>query len=212
MRPGVARRAARIGLIMLAGGGAAGLAGCQSPGPSVDHRQIERQLVSSVQEQKPGVATSAVCPQGLRAKRGLTFECTVRIGGNQVRYTVTVSDVHGGQFDAETRPTDPVLDTTVIAATIRQDAAAETAGAAVSCGANRFVQLAVNGTLTCTVTRASQTTTVAATVTDDGGDVSLGPGRAGAQAGTTVPAPGTGSPASPGTTVNPGGAPALPGD
>jgi len=212
MRPGVAHRAARFGLTALAATGAAGLAGCQGTDPSVDHRQVERQLVSSVQEQKPGVATSAVCPQGLRARRGLTFECAVRVGGSEVRYTVTVSDVHGGQFDAETRPTEPVLDTTVIAATIRQDAGAESAGTVVSCGASRFVQLGVNGTLVCTVTRAAQISTVAATVTDDGGDVSLGPGTTGVPAGTTVLAPGTGSPTTPSATVAPGGTPALPGD
>lgn len=205
----------RAGAALGAATGAAGLTACAfllsacgGHAPTVDHRQIERQLLDTIKEQKPDVLATATCPSGLKAVKGASFECQLRLGADSVRYTVTVSNVHGGQYDADTRPTEPVLDTSVIASTVRTEAGGVPAGATVHCGSHRFVQLPVRGTVVCTVTLGGQTSTVAATITDEGGDVSLASAAAGAVAGTTsAPQP---TPSAPPSTPAP--APSLPGD
>ena len=203
-RAGAALAAATVGLTACA----FGLAACGGHAPTVDHRQIERQLLDTIREQKPDVVATATCPPGLKAVKGASFECQLRLGSDSVRYTVTISNVHGGQYDADTRPTEPVLDTSVIASTVRTEAGGTPAGATVLCGSHRFVQLPVRGTVVCTVTQSGQTSAVAATITDDGGDVSLASAAAGAVAGaTSAPQP---TPPAPPTTPAP--APALPGD
>lgn len=187
---------------------AVGLTACGGRAPTVDHLQIERQLLDTIKEQKPDVVATATCPSGLKAVKGVSFECQLRLGSDSVRYTVTISNVHGGQYDAETRPTEPVLDTSVIASTVRTEAGGAPANAKVLCGSHRFVQLPVRGTVICTVTQSGQTSAVAATITDDGGDVSLASAAAGAVAGTTSdPRP---QPPAPPSTAAP--APSLPGD
>lgn len=186
-----------------------GLAACGGRAPTVDHRQIERQLLDTIKEQKPDVVASATCPSGLKAVKGASFECRLQLGSDSVRYTVTISNVHGAQYDADTRPTEPVLDTSVIASTVRTQAGGAPAGATVACGAHRFVQLAVRGTVICTVTMGGQTSAVAATITDEGGDVSLAGAAAGAVAGTTSdPQPA----APPGPPAPPAPTPSLPAD
>ncbi|GAC1312723.1 MAG: hypothetical protein NVSMB12_03240 [Acidimicrobiales bacterium] len=200
---------------MAAAGGlgvALALTACTARPPVIDHRQIEGQLAATVKEQKPDVTALVRCPSGLKARRGVSFECQLRMGADTVRYTVTISDVHGGQYDAETRPTEPVLDATVIAETVRADAAATPTPVTVGCGPHRFVQLAVNGSLACTVTAGGQTSAVAATVTDDGGDVSFAAAPAGTTAGATTrpAAPAGAGPTS--TQPRPAPAPSLPGD
>lgn len=162
------------------------LGGCGSRAPVVDHRQIEKQLADTVTEQKPEVTAIGRCPAGLKAVKGASFECQVMIGADTVRYTVTISGVHGGQYDAETRPTEPVLDATVIASTVRTEAGGDPAQLAATCGPHRFVQLPVHASLACTLTLGGQTSAVAATITDEGGDVSFAPAPAGTAAGATL--------------------------
>jgi hypothetical protein len=185
-----------------------GLAACGGHAPTVDHRQIERQLLDTIKEQKPDVVATAACPPGLKAVKGASFECQLRLGSDSVRYTVTISNVHGAQYDADTRPTEPVLDTSVISSTVRTEAGGAPAGAKVLCGSHRFVQLPVRGTVICTVTLSGQTSAVAATITDEGGDVSLASAAAGAVAGTTSDP----QPSPPGPPSTPAPAPSLPGD
>lgn len=212
MERGGAASAARLGVAFAGLGAAVVLAACAPRPPTIDHRQIEGQLADTVKEQKPDVTALVRCPSGLAARRGVSFECQVRIGGDTVRYTVTISDVHGGQYDAETRPTEPVLDATVIAATVRADVGTDPAPVTVGCGAHRFVQLAVDGSLACTITAAGQTSAVAATVTDDGGDVSFAPAPAGTAAGTTTRPAANTSPSTSSTPARPAPPPSLPGD
>lgn len=198
----------RAGAALAAAMVAVAVTACGGHAPRVDHRQIERQLLDTIKEQKPDVVATATCPPGLKAVKGRSFECQLRLGSDSVRYTVTISNVHGGQYDADTRPTEPVLDTSVIASTVRTEAGGSPAGAKVLCGAHRFVQLPVRGTVICTVTVSGQTSAVTATITDEGGDVSLATAAAGAVAGTTSD-PQSGPSAPPGSSVP---APSLPAD
>jgi len=151
------------------------LAGCGNV--TVDHRQVEQQLVGLVANQEPGASATASCPSGIVARRGASFRCSVRIDNDPVEYTVTVTTVNGSHYETAAAPSAAVVDTSQVAVAVRQQLGAP---ATVSCGRARFVQVPAGATLSCQVTVGSRHETL---VVDDQGRFTFG----GATRTTTTP-------------------------
>jgi hypothetical protein len=166
------------GLLGCALAGAVALGGCGNV--TVDHRQIEQQLVALVAGQEPGATASAACPAGIVARQGVAFRCTVRIDNDQVEYTVTVTAMHGSHYETSAAPSAAVVDTTQVASAVRQQIGSPVT---VSCGKARFVQVPAGATLSCQVVAGGHTQTL---VIDDQGRFTFG-----GNASTTTTAPNT---------------------
>jgi hypothetical protein len=160
-----------------------GLAACGSSG-TVSASRIEKQLVANILSQRPGLKVVATCPSGVKVKVGAKFGCGVVLAGDPVNYTITITAVAGSDYESDATPTQPIIDTDSVVLTVQKQ---EGAGAAVTCGPQRFVQLPVNTKFSCQVTKAGHTTALSLVVSDTQGDVTVG--GAGGPA-TTVPAVG----------------------
>jgi hypothetical protein len=172
---------------------AAALAACGASPSTIDSRQVDVKLLAYLHQERPGVTASVACPPGMPIRTGASFSCSVVLDGATTSYTVRITHVAGSRYDIATAPSEPIFDTTQVAAAVKQQ---EGAGTAVNCGSQRFVQVSVHGTFKCSVVVGGQQETLTATVTDAQGGVSFASGPS-----TTGPSPS--SPAAP--------APATPG-
>ena len=71
------------------------LPGCGRDGATIDHTTLEKAIEVSVARQRHEIVI-AVCPKGIRAKKGKKFTCTAtRANGEQVKFRVTAKDDKG---------------------------------------------------------------------------------------------------------------------
>jgi hypothetical protein len=168
-RRAVGRRVAGLAVAL----GAAVTACSSSAPPTIDQHEIVTTLLTTLHRQRPSITIQAACPSGIPPKVGATFTCSVSLDGVAVSYAVQISGVSSSGITIASRPTEPIIDTREAAAAVTAKLAPELAGATVTCGAARFVQLPVHGTFTCTVSAGGQSDTLRGTVQDDQGNVAF---------------------------------------
>jgi len=163
-----------------------------SPAPAVDPRQIVTTLLTSLHRQRPSITIQAACPPGIPTKVGATFTCSVSLDGVSVSYQVQITGASASGVTIASRPSEPIIDTREVAAAVASKLAPQVAGATVTCGGARFLQLPVHGTFICTVSARGQSATLHATVQDAQGSVAFsGDGAGVAPAGSPATAAGT---------------------
>jgi len=169
VRRAVGRRVAGLAVALVASTSA-----CSSPaGKTIDPHQLVTSLLTTLHRQRPTITIQAACPSGIPPKVGATFTCSVSLDGVAVAYAVQISGVSNSGVTIASRPTEPIVDTREVAAAVTAKLAPQVAGAKVTCGEARFVQLPVRGTFTCTVSAGGQSGTLRATVQDDQGNVTF---------------------------------------
>jgi len=141
---------------------------------TIDQADAQRE-VGQLGEQLLGVAPEGVsCPADVEVKSGGTFECTAKVDGQDVKFTVTQTDDNG---NVEVTTDSTVVQVSDVEENISQqvEAAAddEMVNADTSCDAGgRTVLVDPDGeTLTCTVSNAddpSQSIGITASVDKDG--------------------------------------------
>lgn len=118
---------------------------------------------------------AATCPPSITVTEGVTFTCTLVIGGVPAPYKVTLTDVHKSVEHIAVQPAKAILSVAALDAFVKQNLDSTSSGATVTCGpAGVKVLLAVKGQkISCALKLGSRTGTVGLTVKDSTGDVTI---------------------------------------
>jgi hypothetical protein len=162
--------AAVVLLLAACGGGDVGATRARQ----VDRKQVEALVVQRQKERHPGFRVgTASCPEGVEARSGETFTCTVDIEGQAARITVTVSEVLGSEARYDLRPADAIVDVAGVVAFVTSRLEPDWRDARVDCGQSRVRIAAVGSAVECTVFNGTTTRYIQAVVEDRDGSVSL---------------------------------------
>jgi len=142
-------------------------------GPRVDAHQVERLLVQRQKERNPALRIgAATCPQGLEARQGESFQCTVDVEGQPARFNVTLAEVLGGEkVRYDFRPLQAVVDMAGTLNFLRSHLENEWRNATIDCGQARARVVTVGTVIECTVTNPTATRHIRAVVEDIDGTV-----------------------------------------
>jgi hypothetical protein len=141
----------------------------------VNKAQVELQLTLKAKEQSPRLTIGkATCPSDVTARTGVTFECSVQIEGQAVRYDVTISDILGSQAQYEFKPVQAIIDLSTVVDFIRSRLDEHWRTATIDCGRAKFRLAEVGATIDCTVFDGASTRYIQAFVENSDGTISLG--------------------------------------
>jgi len=140
----------------------------------VDREQVEGLLKQRQTERNPRLAVeSASCPDGVAARQGDAFECTVVIEGVQAPFTVTVAEVLGQQVRYDLRARVAIVDVARVVDFLRSRLEPPWRTAGIDCGAGKVRLVEVGGALDCTVSDGTRTRSIKAVVEDREGTINL---------------------------------------
>ena len=166
--------AAAIAVVLTLGAAACGEASSAATTRRVNRAQVELQLTLKAKEQSPRLTIGkATCPSDVTARAGVTFQCSVQIEGQAVRYNVTISDVLGSQAQYEFRPILAIIDLSTVADFIRSKLDEHWRGATIDCGKAKFRLAGVGDTIDCTIYDGVTTRYIQALVEDPDGSISV---------------------------------------
>ncbi|MFN2503417.1 MAG: DUF4333 domain-containing protein [Acidimicrobiales bacterium] len=171
--PVVVRRPWVLALAALLTLGACG-DGSSSAGPRVDTEEVEGILLQRQKERYPSLKFGqATCPNGILARSGETFECSVTVEGQPARFRVTIAEVVGERARYEFRPVRAVVDVLTVTVFLKSRLEEAWRMATVDCGPAKVRVLDVGGVIECTASNGTAIRHIQAVVEDRDGTVTL---------------------------------------
>ncbi len=140
----------RFALLVVVGAAALGAVGCSRAADQLDSQKVEGVVRESLTQQfDDDRVTDVACPDGLKAERGNTFDCTAKVDGETVRFEVTQTDDQG---TVSVSAAEAVVDVNTLRARI-EDSYQEQADRAVSadCGEQTVIVVKFREAINCTV-------------------------------------------------------------
>ena len=140
----------------------------------VNRVQVEALLRQRQTERNPRLKVeSATCPDGVVARQGESFECTVVVEGVSVPFTVTIFEVLGDQVRYDLRSRQAIVDVAGVVDFVRSRLDGVWRTAKIDCGPAKVRVLEIGGILECTVFNGTATRYIQAVVEDKDGTVNL---------------------------------------
>ncbi|MGH9223181.1 MAG: DUF4333 domain-containing protein [Acidimicrobiales bacterium] len=140
----------------------------------VDREQVEGLLVQRQRERNPRLKVeSASCPDGVAARQGESFDCSVVVEGVEAPFTVTIAEVLGQQVRYDLRARVAIVDVALLVDFVRSRLEQQWRTAQIDCGEGKVSLVDVGGALDCTVSNGSTTRHIQAVVEDREGTINL---------------------------------------
>lgn len=155
------------------------LAGCETATPAssvprIDRHQVETLVAQRARERNPGMMIGASsCPTGVVAQTGQSFQCSVLVEGQPVRYEVKVTAVDGERVRYELRPLQPVVRVEDVADFVRGLLEESWRTADIDCGPAQIKVVDVGAILDCVAFTGTGTRFFEVEVEDRDGTLSL---------------------------------------
>ena len=172
--PPLRKSAAAVAFLALGATACGGTTSGATSARRVNQAQVELQLTLRAKEQSPRLTVGkATCPADITARTGVTFECSVQIEGQPVRYNVTISEILGSQAQYRFQALQAIIDLSTVADFIRSRLDEHWRGATIDCGKSKFRLADIGATIDCTVFDGAATRYIQAVVEDRDGSVTL---------------------------------------
>ena len=141
---------------------------------TIDREQVEILLKQRQTERNPRLAVqSASCPDGIAARVGESFECTVTVEGVQAPFTVTIAEVLGKRIRYDLRARVAIVDVPHVVDFLRSRLEPQWRSAQIDCGAAKVRLVEVGGAIDCTASNGTRTRAIKAVVEDRDGTITL---------------------------------------
>lgn len=145
---------------------------------NLDLGKLRKMIVKLASDDyKPAKAGEPLCPSKVKQQAGLTFTCTIPVGGKSLTYEVTQKD---GKGNVRIMPTKAVISRAKAVATLKDRLAKgnpEAISIAVDCGKEALLILAPAATFRCAVTvvnpEGTETGSISVKVDDVRGNVTF---------------------------------------
>ena len=142
--------------------------------PRVDRKEVEGLLVQRQVERNPRLKVeSATCPDGVAARQGEAFDCTVTVEGVEAGFRVTIAEVLGDHVRYDLQARQAIVDVAGVVDFLRSRLEEGWRTARIDCGQAKVRLLDPGAALECTVFDGTTTRYVQAVVEDRDGTVVL---------------------------------------
>src|SRR6476661_3436770 len=126
------------------------MAAACSTSSKVDATSAETSVVQAVKAKVPtGSSVTADCPGGVKAKKGETFQCTVKVGGQTTKVNIAITDVKDKHPLFKLEYTQAIISTVAYAKALANRAGS---GSKAQCGTQPVVLKKPGDTIVCSVT------------------------------------------------------------
>ena len=137
----------------------------------VDSGSVEDQVVTNVEKAFKDVDdASADCPGDIKAEKGKSFTCTVKLDGKSTDIGIKITKVDGEKFNFDLNLTQAIIPVSKTEADLEKQLGANSK---VDCGTGKVLIKSPDTTITCKATARGQSQDIKLRVTDTKGSLEV---------------------------------------